>query len=431
MQSELEPSSRSSCCNNPTNWGIVTTALACCLTFRPVPRRDCRAPPPRGVPPRVRRALPCARAGSDPADEEVADADTDVDDAYDTDDDDADEEDDEAAASEVSVAAIIRSVAGRFSSLARMEPPPAGGTNATPSEPLLIFSIILGESFTSAVPLVVVVIVEPAAPGPPIPPVGEWVALLFERGLPTLTPSSNGFALSPEKCIAPPPGVAASGGIIGFILSLGTLAADSVLMLSFATTAGGTLIVIFSACVCDEVVTETVAAADEIEDDETGDDSRELILVSLELLLSSPDCFVGGRIGLIVSFGTVGASVTIKPAPVPPPTPSTAAFEQFGIGLIVSFGIELELIFGSFGGSGSGLIVSFTPSELVRTGAGCPLPEGLQLLAPADVPGDKEDAAIDAIPPPSCGGIVLMCSFGIGGPLASALSAVSLTRKLL
>lgn len=69
----------------------------------------------------------------------------------------------------------------------------------------------------------------------------------------------------------------------------------------------GTLIVILNA-VGGEVVTTAAAGADEIEDDEMGDDSRELILISLELLLSSTDCFVGGRIGLMVSLGTVGVT---------------------------------------------------------------------------------------------------------------------------
>lgn len=110
------------------------------------------------------------------------------------------------------------------------------------------------------------------------------------------------------------------------------------------------MIVIFRAAV-GEVVTAADAATDDTEEDETGDDSSELILVSLELLLSSPqaDCLAGGNIGLIVNFGT-----TVH---------STGAFDKLpgstkrswfcsvcpgvpfgGSGFIVSFGIELELM---------------------------------------------------------------------------------------
>uniref|UniRef100_A0A2M4DI74 Putative secreted protein n=1 Tax=Anopheles darlingi TaxID=43151 RepID=A0A2M4DI74_ANODA len=53
-------------------------------------------------------------------------------------------------------------------------------------------------------------------------------------------------------------------------------------------------------------------------------------------------CFVtvdGGGIGLIVNLGTVGRS----PADTEPAPKSAACFA--GMGLIVSFGIELELMF--------------------------------------------------------------------------------------
>lgn len=112
----------------------------------------------------------------------------------------------------------------------------------------------------------------------------------------------------------------------------------------------GTLIVILSV-VGGEVVVSTAAeeeeaGADEIEDDEIGDDSRELILISLELLLSSAGCFVGCRIGLIVSFGTVCANKWDNDVWLPSATQScTFVAASFGgIGLIVSFGIELELM---------------------------------------------------------------------------------------
>uniref|UniRef100_A0A182U7H6 Uncharacterized protein n=1 Tax=Anopheles melas TaxID=34690 RepID=A0A182U7H6_9DIPT len=499
-------------------------------------------------------------AGSDPADDDVADAETEVDDAHDTDEDEPDEE-------SVAVPPIALA-AGRFSSFASMEMlPPAGATpvgcaasGAAPSscsalvvdvvvdeEPLLIFKIILGESVPSGIPAAALF-------------VGEWPVLLASgrwRSTGLLAASSCGFGIgfrvtlgvdkisvswprglasvlivtfgitiglcessheggveSPSSDISSERSVACTvsgissafvwggGGRIGLMLSLVTTvappaAADEVGDPASAVLAEcpaglvsccccwcgaeeGTLIVILSA-VDGEVVTATDVGADE--HDEMGDDSRELILVSLELLLSSPDCFAGGRIGLIVSFGTVGGNSAV-PALLLPSAEQFWVVSFGGIGLIVSFGIELELInsetagappaptewccscspeqpttegsslgeklllvedtietslvsatvprpvvlivsFGSFGGSGSGLMVTLTPSKLVSTGEDPRVADVLQFA-----PADRE--LLIAVVVPSCW-FVFMCNFGIGPPgtPASTPSVASFTRKLL
>lgn len=182
----------------------------------------------------------------------------------------------------------------------------------------------------------------------------------------------------------------------------------------------GTLIVSFG-IVEGEFMTE-LGADDE---DEMGDDSSELILVSLEQLSSEVAAGFGG-IGLMVNLG-IGTSDGSR----------GMAGGGLGIGLIVSFGIvdvmlefcwslgdancggvtnlgeklllveetneasceskELVLMvsFGN-GGSGIGLMVNLTPSELVKTG---------QLGTPA----------LSEIGTTVGSGFALMCSFGIAG----------------
>lgn len=175
----------------------------------------------------------------------------------------------------------------------------------------------------------------------------------------------------------------------------------------------GTLIVSFGMAE-GELMTELGAD----DDDEMGDDSSELILVSLEQLSSEVAAGLGG-IGLMVSLG-MGTSEGSR----------GMAGGGLGIGLMVSFGIvdvmpeccslgetsggvaslgeklllveetseaslasnEIVLMvsFGS-GGSGIGLMVNFTPSELVKTG---------QFVAPVATTGS---------------GLALMCNLGIAG----------------
>lgn len=187
----------------------------------------------------------------------------------------------------------------------------------------------------------------------------------------------------------------------------------------------GTLIVSFGMAE-GELMTELGAD----EEDEIGDDSSELILVSLEQLSSEVAVGFGG-IGLMVSFG-IGTSDGSR----------GMAGGGLGIGLIVSFGIvdvmfeccwslegdatsggvtnlgeklllveetkeasfessELVLMvsFGN-GGSGIGLMVNLTPSELVKTGQ-------LGVLALFEL-GTTVGS-----------GFALMCSFGIAGGITA------------
>lgn len=181
----------------------------------------------------------------------------------------------------------------------------------------------------------------------------------------------------------------------------------------------GTLIVSLGMAAEGEWMTEV--STDEDEDDEMGDDSSELILVSLEQLSSEVAAAGFGGIGLMVNFG-MGTSEGSR----------GMAGGGLGIGLIVSFGIvdvmlecweslgdtsggvtsfgeklllvdetneasfvsnELVLMVSlGRGGSGIGLMVNLTPSELVKTG---------QLAA---LFGTTVGS-----------GFALMCSFGIAG----------------
>lgn len=168
-----------------------------------------------------------------------------------------------------------------------------------------------------------------------------------------------------------------------------------------------------------------VAAAEEDEEDEMGDDSSELILVSLEQLSSEVAAAGLGGIGLMVSFG-MGTSEGSR----------GMAGGGLGIGLIVSFGIvdvmlecwslgdasggvtslgeklllvddtreasldssELVLMVSlGRGGSGIGLMVSLTPSELVRTGTllGTTAGSGFALMCSFGIAGGFEDCDED------------------------------------
>lgn len=182
----------------------------------------------------------------------------------------------------------------------------------------------------------------------------------------------------------------------------------------------GTLIVSFGMAE-GELMTELGAD----EEDEMGDDSSELILVSLEQLSSEVAAGLGG-IGLMVSFGMgtsdgsrgmvggglgIGLMVSFGIVDVMPECcwslgdaasggvtnlgeklllvedTSEASFESSELVLMVSFGN---------GGSGMGLMVNLTPSELVSTGQlGTP-----ELLELGTTVGS---------------GLALMCSLGIAG----------------
>lgn len=172
-----------------------------------------------------------------------------------------------------------------------------------------------------------------------------------------------------------------------------------------------------------------VAAEEEDDDDEMGDDSSELILVSLEQLSSEVAAAGFGGIGLMVSFG-MGTSEGSR----------GMAGGGLGIGLMVSFGIvdvmpecwsllgdasggvtslgeklllvedtseasldsnELVLMVSlGRGGSGIGLMVSLTPSELVRTGwlaalFGTTAGSGFALMCSLGMAGGFEDCDED------------------------------------
>lgn len=166
------------------------------------------------------------------------------------------------------------------------------------------------------------------------------------------SPSDGGLTSSAPGSFASPVGLGNGGGRIGFMLSFVTVEPD-VVPADDASCCGDTFMVILNAD-GEVVMTAEVATDDDEQDEDTGEDSRELILVSLELLLSSPvDCFVddGGGIGLMVSFGTVcGRSAPPIDAAFPAAEPvgdcCCCCNPSFaGIGLIVIFGIELELMF--------------------------------------------------------------------------------------
>lgn len=164
------------------------------------------------------------------------------------------------------------------------------------------------------------------------------------------SPSDGGLTSSVPGSFAFSVGFGSGGGRIGFMLSFVTVEHD-VVPADDASCCGDTFIVILNA-EGEVVMTAEVATEDDEQDEDTGEDSRELILVSLELLLSSPvDCFVdgGGGIGLMVSFGTVcGRSappIVAFPAAEPVWDCCCCSPSFAGIGLIVIFGIELELMF--------------------------------------------------------------------------------------
>lgn len=160
------------------------------------------------------------------------------------------------------------------------------------------------------------------------------------------------------------------------------------------------------------------------DEDEMGDDSSELILVSLEQLSSEVAVVGFGGIGLMVSFG-MGTSEGLR----------GMAGGGFGIGLIVSFGIvELMLECWSFGDETSGGVInlgeklllvedtneaSFESSELVlmvsfgRGGSGIGL---MVSLTPSELVSTGQLGTLALLFGTTVGsGFALMCSFGIAG----------------
>lgn len=187
----------------------------------------------------------------------------------------------------------------------------------------------------------------------------------------------------------------------------------------------GTLIVSLGMVAAEAGEWMTEVGAEEDDEDEMGDDSSELILVSLEQLSSEVAAAGLGGIGLMVSFG-MGTSEGSR----------GMAGGGLGIGLIVSFGIvdvmlecwslgeasggvtslgeklllvddtseasldssELVLMVSlGRGGSGIGLMVNLTPSELVKTGTlfGTTAGSGFALMCSFGIAGGFEDCDED------------------------------------